>query len=235
MTTTHQVVSQDEWIEARKQHLAREKAFTRLRDQLSAERRALPWVKVDKEYSFEEPGGKTTLAGLFHGRSQLIVYHFMLGPDWEEGCKSCSFWADNLQGIDVHLAARDVTLLTVSSAPLERITKFKTRMGWTHEWVSSAGGDFNHDYQVTFAPRELEEDVCYNYRSIRLSGTEQPGISVFCKDADGTVYHTYSCYSRGLDMLNGAYHYLDLVPKGRDESELSPHMTWVRLHDSYGA
>jgi predicted dithiol-disulfide oxidoreductase (DUF899 family) len=236
MTANHQVVSRDEWIAARKRHLAREKEFTRLRDQLSAERRALPWVKVEKEYVFDGPGGRQTLADLFNGRSQLIVYHFMLGADWEEGCKSCSFWTDNLQGIDVHLAARDVTLLAVSVAPLERITKFKTRMGWTHQWVSSAGSEFNHDYHVSFTPGELRDsEVCYNYRPIRLSVTEQPGISVFYRDADGAVYHTYSCYSRGLDMLNGAYHYLDLVPKGRDESALAPHMSWVRLHDSYGA
>jgi predicted dithiol-disulfide oxidoreductase (DUF899 family) len=236
MTANHQVVSQEQWIAARKAHLAREKEFTRLRDQLSAERRALPWVKVEKQYMFEGPDGKATLADLFDGSSQLIVYHFMLGPDWEEGCKSCSFWADNLQGIDVHLAARDVTLLTVSSAPLDRIAKFKTRMGWTHKWVSSAGSDFNQDYQVTFSPEELNNgEVYYNYGWIRSSLTERPGISVFYREPDGTVYHTYSCYSRGLDMLNGAYHYLDLVPKGRAEPGPAPHMTWVRLHDSYGA
>jgi predicted dithiol-disulfide oxidoreductase (DUF899 family) len=235
MTAAHQVVSQEEWTEARKQHLAREKEFTRLRDQLSAERRALPWVKVDKQYRFQGPDGEATLADLFDGRCQLIVYHFMLGPDWDEGCKSCSFWADNLQGIDVHLAARDVTLLTVSSAPFDRIEKFKTRMGWTHKWVSSAGSDFNRDYHVSFTKEDLEGEIYYNYRSIKTSMTELPGISVFRKDDDGTVYHTYSCYSRGLDMLNGAYHYLDLVPKGRDEPGPAPHMTWVRFHDSYGA
>jgi predicted dithiol-disulfide oxidoreductase (DUF899 family) len=226
MSEHHPVVSQEQWNEARMQHLTREKEFTRLRDQLSAERRALPWVKVEKAY----------VAELFGGRSQLVVYHFMLGPDWEEGCKSCSYWADNLQGIDVHLAARDVTLLTVSSAPLDRITKFKTRMGWTHQWFSSAGSDFNQDYQVTFSPEELERgEIYYNYRWVRSSLTERPGISVFFKDTDGTVFHTYSCYSRGLDMLNGAYHYLDLVPKGRDEANLPHGMAWVRLHDSYGA
>jgi predicted dithiol-disulfide oxidoreductase (DUF899 family) len=235
MSTTHRVVSREQWIEARKQHLAREKEFTRLRDRLSAERRALPWVRVDKEYWFEAPEGKVTLADLFGKHSQLIVYHFMLAADWEEGCARCSFWADNLQGIDVHLAARDVTLLTVSSAPLERITRFKTRMGWTHQWVSSAGGDFNRDYQVSFTPRDLEGEIYYNYAWTKSSLTERPGISVFYKDTDGTVYHTYSCYARGLDMLNGAYHYLDLVPKGRDETGPAPHMTWVRLHDSYGA
>ena len=235
MTADHQVVTMEEWTEARKQHLVREKEFTRLRDQLSAERRALPWARVDKEYVFEGPDGKTTLSGLFGGCSQLIVYHFMLGPDWEEGCKSCSFWADNLQGIDVHLAARDVTLMTVSSAPFDRILNFKTRMGWTHQWFSAAGSDFNHDYNVTFGPDDRERgEIYYNYRWMRSSMTELPGISVFCRDADGTIYHTYSCYARGLDMLNGAYHYLDLTPKGRDESG-SHNMSWVRLHDSYGA
>jgi predicted dithiol-disulfide oxidoreductase (DUF899 family) len=235
MSMNHIVVSREQWIEARKQHLAREKEFTRLRDQLSAQRRALPWALVDKQYKFETTAGEAKLADLFAGRSQLIVYHFMLGPDWEEGCRGCSFWTDNLQGIDIHLAARDVTLLTVSSAPLDRIMKFKTRMGWTHEWVSSGGGDFNRDYQVSFTPEELESgEVYYNYAWIRSSLTERPGISVFYKDTDGTVYHTYSCYSRGLDMLNGAYHYLDLAPKGRDEPGDGPHMKWVRLHDSYG-
>jgi predicted dithiol-disulfide oxidoreductase (DUF899 family) len=233
MTEHHPVVSREQWIAAREQHLAREKAFTRERDQLSAERRALPWVKVETEYMFDGPDGKETLADLFGGRSQLIVYHFMLGPDWEEGCERCSFWADNLQGIDVHLAARDVTLLTVSSAPPERIEAFKARMGWTHKWVSSAGSTFNHDYHVSFTPEELEGEIDYNYRMIKSSLTERPGISVFFRDADGTVFHTYSCYSRGLDMLNGAYHYLDLVPKGRGEPGPAPHMTWVRLHDSY--
>jgi predicted dithiol-disulfide oxidoreductase (DUF899 family) len=236
MTTDHRIVSHDEWIEARKQHLAREKEFTRLRDQLSAERRALPWVKVARPYVFQTPNGEATLADLFEGRSQLIVYHFMLGPDWEEGCKSCSFWADNLQGIDVHLAARDVTLLTISSAPLERIERFKKRMGWTHKWVSSAGGDFNHDHNVSFSPEELERgEIYYNFAWRRSGSTELPGISVFHKDADGTVYRTYSCYARGLDMMNGAYHYLDLVPKGRDEAASGHRMSWVRLRDSYGA
>jgi predicted dithiol-disulfide oxidoreductase (DUF899 family) len=235
MSEHHPVVSREEWIEARKAHLAREKEFTRLRDQLSAERRALPWVRVEKQYKFQTPEGEKTLADLFGGKSQLIIYHFMLGPDWEEGCKSCSFWADNLQGIDVHLAARDVTLMTVSSAPLERIEKFRERMGWTHKWASSAGGDFNHDYHVTFTPEELASDIYYNYRWIRSSITERPGISVFYKDADGAVYHTYSCYARGLDMLNGAYHFLDLAPMGRNETNPNHKMSWVRLHDSYGA
>ena len=228
------VVSRDEWTRARMALLAREKEFTHLRDQLSAERRSLPWVRVDKQYVFEGPDGKETLAELFHGRSQLIVYHFMLGPDWQEGCKSCSFWADNFNGIDAHLAARDVTLLAISSAPYSKIAAFKARMGWTFKWVSSAGSDFNHDYHVTFSPQELEQgEVNYNYAWSRLSDTEWPGVSVFYRDTDGSIYHTYSCYARGIDMLNGAYNFLDLVPKGRDEAGLNFSMAWVRLHDSY--
>jgi len=234
MIENHPVVSREAWLEARRQYLAKEKAFTRQRDALSADRRALPWVRVDKEYVFEGPDGRETLSDLFAGRSQLIVYHFMLGPDWQEGCKSCSFWADNFNGIDVHLKHRDVTLLAISSAPLPKIEAFKRRMGWNFKWVSSAGSDFNHDHHVTFTPDELKQgEIYYNYTRIKSSMTELPGISVFYKDATGTVFHTYSCYSRGLDMLNGAYHYLDLVPKGRDEAELRPRMTWVRLHDSY--
>lgn len=234
--TDHPVVSREDWIAARKAFLQREKEFTRLRDQLSAERRALPWVRVAKEYLFEGPDGRETLSDLFAGRSQLIVQHLMLGPDWDEACKSCSFWADSYNGIDVHLAARDVTFVAVSSAPYPRITAFKARMCWTFKWVSSAGSDFNRDYHVTFSPQELQEgEVYYNYEWTKLAGTEMPGTSVFYKDAVGTVFHTYSCYSRGLDTLNGAYQYLDLAPKGRDEAELPYPMAWVRLHDRYGA
>ena len=234
MIDNHSVVSHDAWIESRKQFLVKEKEFNRLRDQLSAERRALPWECVDKPFVFEGSNGRETLADLFAGRSQLVIYHFMLGPDWESGCKSCSFWADNLNGIDIHLAHRDVTLLLVSSAPLSKINAYKQRMGWNLKWVSSAGCDFNQDYQVTFTPDQLEKgDVLYNYSWMRSSITERPGISVFYRDTDGAVYHTYSTYARGLDMLNGAYHYLDLVPKGRDEAGLSYPMEWVRWHDKY--
>ncbi|MBV9249551.1 MAG: DUF899 domain-containing protein [Acetobacteraceae bacterium] len=234
MTIDHPVVSRDEWIEARRQFLTREKEFTRLRDALSAERRALPWVRVDKPYVFQTPEGEKTLADLFGGRSQLVVYHLMFGQDWTEACRSCSFWADNFNGIDVHLRARNVTLIAISSASLEQIEAFKRRMGWSFEWVSSAGTDFNHDYHVSFTPEELEQgEVEYNYARRRALLTELPGISVFYKSPEGTVFHTYSCYARGLDMLNGAYHYLDLVPKGRDESGHSHPMYWVRLHDSY--
>lgn len=236
MHADHKVVSISEWTEARKGLLAREKEFTRLRDQLSAARRALPWVRVEKTYLFQDPDGKHTLEQLFGGRSQLIVQHFMLGDGWEQGCKSCSFWADSYDGIDLHLAARDVTFLAVSSAPSPQIEAFKARMGWRFRWVSCAGSDFNRDYHVSFTPEALAQDeVEYNYRRIKLSMTEQPGVSVFFRDADGAVFHTYSCYSRGIDALNGAYQYLDLTPKGRDEDALRFGMEWVRLHDSYGA
>jgi predicted dithiol-disulfide oxidoreductase (DUF899 family) len=234
MIDNHPVVSHEAWLEARKQFLAREKEFNRLRDQLSADRRALPWELVEKNYVFEGSNGRETLADLFAGRSQLVVYHFMLGPDWIEGCKSCSFWADNMNGIDIHLAHRDVTIMLISSAPLDEINAYKQRMGWGLKWVSSAGCDFNKDYHVTFTPEELEKgEVLYNYAWAKISGTERPGISVFYKSADGTVYHTYSTYARGLDMMNGAYQYLDLVPKGRDEAGLSHSMEWVRWHDKY--
>jgi predicted dithiol-disulfide oxidoreductase (DUF899 family) len=236
MSDPHTIVSHDAWLEARKRLLAKEKEFNRLRDQLSAERRELPWEPVDKPYVFQGPNGRETLAELFAGRSQLVVYHFMLGADWQEGCKSCSFWADNFNGVDIHLAHRDVTLLAISSAPFDKIEAFRKRMGWTFKWVSSAGCDFNHDYHVTFAPDDLSKgEVYYNYRWAKVPVTEMPGFSVFCKAADGTVYHTYSTYSRGLDMLNGAYHILDLVPKGRDEAALQRPMAWVRLHDQYEA
>jgi predicted dithiol-disulfide oxidoreductase (DUF899 family) len=213
--------------------LAEEKEFTRLRDRLSQQRRELPWVLVDKDYLFEGLAGRETLPQLFAGRHQLAVYHFMLAPDWDEGCKSCSFWADNFNGIDVHLAQRDVTFLVVSRAPLAKIEMFKKRMGWTFKWVSSFVSDFNYDYDVSLRQNQSAfTEAVYNYAPRRTTMEELPGISVFYKDDAGAVFHTYSCYARGLDMLNAAYHWLDLVPKGRDES--GPHkMSWVRLHDQY--
>jgi predicted dithiol-disulfide oxidoreductase (DUF899 family) len=230
---SHRIVSREQWIAARMALLAKEKEFTRARDRLSQERRDLPWVRVDKPYVFDGPDGKVTLGSLFAGRSQLIVYHFMFAPDWEEGCKSCSFWADNFERGVVHLAARDVTLVAVSRAPLSKLEAFKRRMGWTFTWVSSAGNDFNFDYHVSFTPQDLAQETTYNYYTAKRSMAELPGISVFCQDAAGAVFHTYSCYARGLDMMNATYHYLDLVPKGRDES--GPHkMAWVRYRDSYG-
>lgn len=230
----HKVVSREEWLIARKAHLAQEKEFTRLRDQLSRQRRELPWVKVEKTYVFDGPQGKETLSDLFEGRSQLLVYHFMFHPSWDVACKSCSFWADNYNGAVVHLNHRDVTLVAVAKATLEQINAFKKRMGWSFTWVSSFGNDFNRDYQVSFTPEEMAKgEVYYNYRMGKFGREEAPGISVFYKDRQGDVFHTYSCYSRGLDMVNGAYHLLDLAPKGRDEAGLSYPQEWVRHHDRY--
>ena len=233
--TEHEVVSRESWLVARRALLAKEKEFTRLRDGLSAERRALPWVRIDTAYSFDGPDGRETLAELFAGRGQLIVYHFMFGPGWKEGCKSCSFWADNYDGVVAHLAQRDVTLVTVSAAPFAEFEPFRRRMGWRFKWVSSAGGDFNRDFHVSFTPEELAAGTTeYNYERRGFPATEAPGFSVFARDGEGGVFHTYSCYARGLDMLNGAYHLLDLVPKGRDEARLPYGMAWVRHHDRYG-
>ena len=228
------VVSKEEWLMARKALLQTEKAFTRQRDQLSRERRQLPWVKVEKEYVFDSPKGKETLPDLFEDRSQLLVYHFMFGPDWEEGCVSCSFWADNFNGIDIHLQHRDVTMIAISKAPLKKLEAYQARMGWNFKWVSSLENDFNRNFHVSFTPEEIEKgDVYYNYQKSQYQSEELAGVSVFFKDETGTVYHTYSTFSRGLDMVNGAYHYLDLVPKGRDEDQLSWTMEWLRHHDKY--
>jgi predicted dithiol-disulfide oxidoreductase (DUF899 family) len=230
-----ETVSRAEWLVARKDLLSREKEFTRQRDALSAARRKLPMVKIDKEYVFDGPDGKQTLADLFDGRSQLIVYHFMLGPDWEEGCKSCSYLADHFDGAIVHLAHRDVSFAVVSRAPLREVDAFKKRMGWRFKWVSSYGNDFNFDYHVSFTKdEEAKGEVNYNYETTEFICDELPGLSVFYKDENGDVFHTYSTYARGLDMLIGAYNLLDLVPKGRDENPDST-MDWVRRHDQYAA
>lgn len=242
--TTHQVVSKDEWIEARKRFLAKEKEFTRLRDQLSAERRALPWMRIDKDYTFDGPNGRETLAQLFGDKSQLIVYHFMFAPEWDAGCKSCSFWADNFNGITAHLRQRNVAFAAISRAPLAKLQAFARRLGWTFTWVSSQGTDFNYDFEVSFRPDTLARgDATYNFAKLSsfrsggavldLGPSEMPGISVFAKDESGAIYRTYSTYARGLDMMNTAYHYLDLVPKGRDEAGLPDTMAWVRLRDEY--
>ena len=204
-----------------------------MRDQLSRKRREHPWVRVDKEYVFEGPNGKETLADLFEGSSQLLVYHFMFGPDWEEGCKSCSFWADNYNGIGVHLKQRDVTMVTISRAPLERLEAFKKRMGWDFKWVSSLHNEFNFDYYASYEAEGSNEPVMFNYRLTDPFTAETPGISVFYKNEAGEIFHTYSTYARGLDMMNGAYHFLDLVPKGRDEDDLPFTMEWLQLHDNY--
>ena len=228
----HRIVPHAEWVAARKALLAEEKEFNRLRDRLSEKRRDLPWERVEKDYVFDGPSGKATLAQLFAGKSQLLVYHFMFDPDWEAGCKSCSFWADNFSNIPIHLKHRDVSLVAISRAPLDKIEAFRKRMGWSFRWYSSHGSDFNFDYHVSFRPEDRAQgEVEYNYRPIKTTMSELPGISVFFRDEDGAVYHTYSTYARGLDMLNGAYHMLDLVPKGRDEEGRG--QFWVRLHDRY--
>jgi len=228
------VVSRAEWLAARKELLAKEKEFTHQRDALSAERRQLPWVKVDKQYAFDSPSGKKTLADLFAGKSQLIVYHFMLAPGWTEGCKGCSYVADHFDGPLMHLPHRDVTLTVVSRAPLAEIEAFKKRMGWRFPWVSSNGNEFNHDYKVSFTKEEMESgNPIYNFGTIKFTSEEGPGASVFYKDAKGNTYHTYSTYGRGLDILLGTYNFLDMVPKGRDEQDLPASMAWLRHHDKY--
>ncbi|HZC34858.1 MAG TPA: thioredoxin family protein, partial [Chthoniobacterales bacterium] len=228
------VVSPEEWLAARKRLLAKEKQLTRQRDALNAERRELPWTKIEKNYLFDGPNGKETLADLFAGRSQLIVYHFMFGPDWNEGCPSCSFNMDHTDGALVHLAQRDVSFVAISRAPLSKIEPFKKRMGWRFRWVSSYGTDFNYDYHVSFTKDEMSGGkVCYNFDFNEFPSEEAPGISVFYKDPNDHIFHTYSTYARGTETVLGTYNYLDLVPKGRDEEGLAFTMSWVRHHDRY--
>lgn len=231
----HEVVSSQQWLEARKQLLQKEKEFTKLRDELTQLRRKLPWEKVEKEYSFESKQGRQTLADLFGDRSQLIVYHFMFGPDWPEGCKACSLLADHYDPLVVHLKQRDVALVTVSRAPLATLQAYQQRMDWTFPWVSSLGSDFNWDFNVSFEPEALESSMAnYNYQSgTTFPSTEAPGISTFFKDEAGQVYHTYSAFARGLENFLGVYSFLDIVPKGRDEGGLSFPMEWIRHHDRY--
>lgn len=230
----HRIVSREEWIEARKAHMAHEKEFTRARDRLAEERRALPWVKVDKDYAFAGPSGAAHLADLFKGRPQLIVQHFMFAPDWDAGCKSCSFWADGFERMIPHLAARDTTLVAVSRAPLQKLAAFSKRMGWSFDWYSSAGSDFNYDFAVSFTPEQIRDGhASYNFGTSGFGIEDAPGISVFYRDEAGNIFNTYSCFARGLDMMNAAYHYLDLTPLGRHEQGLPYPMDWVRLRDQY--
>lgn len=227
----NRIVSRDEWLAARKAHLAREKELTRLYDQVCAERRALPWVEVEKSYVFDTPDGKRTLAELFAGRSQLVVYHFMFAPGAAEGCDGCSFLADHIDGANLHLAHHDVSVVVVSRAPLADFQPFARRMGWRFPWVSSAGSDFNYDFGVSFTPEQVAAgDVGYNYGTTPYAREDLHGLSVFCKDDAGNVFHTYSTYARGVDLLVGAHTYLDLTPKGRNERGT---MDWVRHHDRY--
>jgi predicted dithiol-disulfide oxidoreductase (DUF899 family) len=227
----HQVVSNAEWLEQRRRLLAKEREFTRLRDELTAERQRLPWERVEKAYGFEGEEGELSLIDLFGNNSQLVVYHFMFAPDWEVGCKSCSFWADNFNGISRHLEARDVSLVAISRAPYSKLAAFRERMGWSFTWMSSASSDFNFDFQVSFTPEAREAKTgTYNYRPYTSQSSEMPGVSVFLRRGD-EVFHTYSTFARGLDILNGAYNLLDLTPKGRDENGRI--MSWLRLRDSY--
>jgi predicted dithiol-disulfide oxidoreductase (DUF899 family) len=230
----HQVVSRPKWLEDRRRLLAKEKELTRLSDELSAERRKLPWVRVDKKYVFEGPEGSQTLADLFDGRSQLIIYHFMFGPDWEEGCPSCSMAADHFDSSVIHLQRRDVTLIAVSRAPFPKIEAFKKRMGWHFNWVSSYGNAFNHDFRVSFTHEEMAKGKYYNFDTSDFPSEEAPGVSVFYKAETGDIFHTYSSHARGGEPLLGVYFHLDLVPKGRDEVALPWPMAWVRHHDKYG-
>jgi predicted dithiol-disulfide oxidoreductase (DUF899 family) len=230
-----QIVSRDEWLAARKQLLAKEKELTRLRDHLSAERRALPWVKLEQPYVFDGPRGKETLADLFDGRSQLIVKHFMFGPDWPEGCVGCSFESDHVGGALAHLEHHDVTYITVSRAPFPKLEAFRRRMGWRFKWVSSLGNDFNYDFHVSFTPEQRATgEMYYNYDLRRFLSEEMSGRSVFYKDAAGDVFHTYSSFGRGGEMHLGTYHYLDITPKGRQETVNGNLTDWVRHHDMYG-
>ncbi len=232
-TAHHRIVSTDEWVAERKTLLEREKELTRLRDQIARQRRALPWVRVDKEYEFDTLSGRRTLAELFAGRPQLLVQHFMFAPGWEEGCPSCSFMADHADGMNVHLADRDVTLLAVSRAPLAEIERFRQRMGWQFTWVSSHGTSFNYDFGVSFTAEQVAKgELYYNYGKWPLAYEEWPGISVFLKNAN-QVFHTYSTFGRGVEVMMGTYNMLDLTPKGRNENEEGHKMEWVRHHDRY--
>jgi predicted dithiol-disulfide oxidoreductase (DUF899 family) len=233
--TEHLVVTHEEWLDARKELLLEEKEFTRRRDELNRRRRALPWEPVTAEYVFASEQGPQTLAELFDGHSQLVVYHFMFPPDWEAGCPSCSFWADSFDANVVHLAARDTRLVAISKAPLDKLLAYRKRMGWSFHWVSSFDNEFNHEFGVGFSPEE-QGTPAYNYGDNVPGMAEREGVSVFFRDPDGTVFHTYSAYARGIDLLNAAYNYIDLTPKGRDEEGQGTFpQFWVRRHDEYDA
>ena len=227
------VVSEKEWLAARKKLLVNEKKFSKQRDALNLERRKLPWVKVEKDYVFDGPGGQVTLADLFCGKSQLIVYHFMFGPGWKEGCAHCSFWADHYDSVDFHLGQRDTTFVVISRAPWKEISPFKKRMGWTFKWVSSSKTDFNFDFNVSFTPEQLKNgQAVYNFAPLDMDIDEREGVSAFYRDTNGDIYRTYSSYARGIDLMNTTYNFLDLTAKGRDENPDSP-QDWVDYHDKY--
>jgi predicted dithiol-disulfide oxidoreductase (DUF899 family) len=232
----HAVVSQEQWLSARAALLTQEKEFSQLRDELNRKRRELPWEKVTKEYVFDGPNGKETLAGLFGNKNQLIVYHFMFAPEWDEGCPHCSFWADHFDGAGIHLPQRDTSFAVISRAPVQKIEAFKRRMGWRFKWVSSLNNDFNYDYHVSFTPQQIKNGtVIYNYSKVEMEDEDREGLSVFARDEGGVLYHTYSCYARGIDLINSTYNFLDLTPKGRDEDGPEGVQAWVRHHDKYEA
>jgi predicted dithiol-disulfide oxidoreductase (DUF899 family) len=231
--TSHRIVSREQWLKERISLLTEEKELTRRHDAIASKVRNLPWVKVDKTYTFDSPTGKKTLGDLFGDKSQLIVYHFMFDPTWSQGCKSCSFIADHYNPIVIHLAHRDISLVTVSKAPIEKIEQFRKRMGWAFPWVSGANNDFGRDYGVSFKDEDFAKgDIVYNFTGKAYPMRELPGLSVFAKDPRGNIYHTYSTFARGLECLLTAYNYIDMTPKGRDEAE-NGGMEWVRHHDRY--
>jgi predicted dithiol-disulfide oxidoreductase (DUF899 family) len=230
----HPVVSHEEWLTARKAFLAKEKEFSRLRDDLNRQRRSLPWEKVAKQYVFDGPRGKETLTDLFENRSQLLVYHFMFPPEWDEGCPHCSFWAEHFDGAGVHLIHRDATFVAISRAPLAKLESFKKRMGWRFKWLSSGDNDFNFDYYASFTPEQNRSKTAFfNYQYTDAGMPDREGLSAFYKDGNGQVFHTYSAYARGIDLLSGTYNFLDMAPKGRDEDGLEFTQAWVRYHDRY--
>ena len=227
------VVSQKEWLAARKKLLANEKKFSKLRDELNLQRRKLPWVKIEKEYVFDGPTGKVTLNDLFGGKSQLIVYHFMFGPGWNEGCPHCSFWADHFDSVNLHIGRRDTAFVVVSRAPWQKIEPFKKRMGWRFKWVSSSETDFNFDLGVSFTPEQIKSNkAIYNFAPLGMDIDEREGVSAFYRDSDGDIYRTYSSYARGIDLMNTTYNFVDLTAKGRDEDPDNP-QDWVHYHDKY--
>src|SRR5262245_47137491 len=234
MVKNAKVVSHEEWLKARANFLRKEKEFSELRDELARQRRELPWENVDKAYVFEGPDGKESLVQLFGPRNQLAVYHFMFAPEWEDGCPHCSFWADHYSGMVPHLAQRDVSFVVISRAPLTKIERFKKRMGWTFKWVSSGGTDFNYDYQASFKPEDIARgSIYYNYQNINMKISDREGLSTFYKDPDGAVFHTYSTYARGIDLLNSPYNVLDLCHQRGDEKNVEFSQEWVRYQDRY--
>ena len=230
---SRKVVSPKEWLVARKKLLTKEKKFSKLRDELNLQRRKLPWVKIEKDYVFEGPEGRVTLGDLFHGKSQLIIYHFMFGPDWGEGCAHCSFWADHFDSVNIHIGQRDTAFAVVSRAPMAEIEPFKKRMGWRFAWVSSFKSDFNFDFNVSFTPGQIKSHTAiYNFAPLRMDIDEREGVSAFYQDKKGDIYRTYSSYERGIDLMNTTYNFIDLTAKGRDEKPGAA-QDWVRYKDKY--